>query len=82
MSAKPTTTLRLKFIKEAKTSLARLYENDAGSRLWIPRSVCPSTFKYPPAPDWGQPVFHDVEIENWWIEQNPWVTEEQGRFGV
>lgn len=57
-----TTTLKLKFIRE--TDLARWYENSRGVRQWVPRSVCTKTFK---AGDQ-----HEVAIEDWWLEQNPW----------
>ena len=41
--------LRLNFVREARSGQARLYENGAGARMWIPRSVCPRTMKYPAA---------------------------------
>jgi hypothetical protein len=75
--------LRLKFVRQARSGLARLYENDAGSRLWIPRSVCRRTMKWPApratAADGGgvAAATHEVEIEDWWLEQNPWPPQKQ-----
>ena len=69
---KDTSQRTLKFIRE--TDLARLYENDRGTQLWIPRSVCPSTRKLPR--ESGTPV-HVVESEDWWLEKNPWPAGQQ-----
>jgi len=61
-------TLHLSFIRP--TPLARLYRDRAGGEQWVPRSVCAKTLKWPSQN--GQPPVHEVEIEDWWLEQNPW----------
>ena len=68
-------TLRLKFVREARSHQARLYENGDGARLWIPRSVCPNTMKYAPAG--GALPMHEVDVEDWWLEKNPWPANRQ-----
>lgn len=62
--------LNLKFVRESTSGKARLYEDRAGGRQWVPVSVCKSTLKHT-APA-GQLPMHEVEIENWWLEKNPW----------
>ena len=64
-------TLRLYFVRE--TDAARLYERKNGSQRWIPKSVCPRVVKFPVG---ARPV-HEVEIEDWWLEKNPWPEVEQ-----
>jgi hypothetical protein len=63
-------TLRLKFVREARSHQARLYENGDGARLWIPRSVCPHTMKW-------SGTEHEVDVEDWWLEKNPWPANRQ-----
>ena len=63
-----TTVVRLVFMG-AETALARLYQDDAGRQQWVPRSVCPHTRKWPSQA--GQPAVHEVTVEHWWLEQNP-----------
>lgn len=58
----------LQLIRE--TAGARLYRNRHGHEQWVPRSVCQKTLKWPPKD--GQPAVHEVEIEEWWLEKNPW----------
>jgi hypothetical protein len=67
--------VKMKFVREAASHQARQYENAAGARLWIPRSVCPRTMKF--APDANGVVVHEVEIEDWWLEKNPWPEARQ-----
>ena len=66
MNSKATTKHSLRLIKE--TAQARLYEkrytNGKTVQQWVPRSVCPRTSKL------GDE--HEVEIENWWLAENPW----------
>jgi hypothetical protein len=66
-------TLNLKFVRESRW--ARLYENADGARQWVPRSVCPHTLKHP-AEDGALPV-HEVDIEYWWMQKNPWPKDKQ-----
>ena len=67
--------LNLKFIKQSASGQARLYENAGGARQWIPRSVCPNMFKHPPVA--GQLTVHEVTVEDWWCERNPWPDGKQ-----
>lgn len=71
-------TLTLKFVRESPSQLARLYENSDGARQWIPRSVCPATFKYPPIA--GQLTVHDVTIADDWLAKNPFPSQPQKQF--
>ncbi len=66
-------TLILKLV--SFTPLARLYENGDGARMWIPRTVCPRTFKYPPVE--GKAEMHEITVEDWWLEKNPWPASGQ-----
>ncbi len=66
-------TLKLNFVRE--TSQARLYEKPGAGRQWVPRSVCPATFKFPPVA--GQLTLHEVVIEDWWLGKNPWPEQKQ-----
>jgi hypothetical protein len=66
-------TLTLTFVRE--TMLARLYRNSEGVEHWIPRSVCPATFKH--APVAGQPHIHEVTIEDRWLEEHPFPAQKQ-----
>ncbi len=72
--------LRLNFVREARSGQARLYENGAGARMWIPRSVCPRTMKYPAAG--GGLAVHEVEVEDWWLERNPWPDNKQKELKI
>lgn len=63
------TKLNLYFVRE--TELARLYRKPDDTQQWVPKSVCPTTLKHPPALD-GQLALHEVTIEDWWLEKNPW----------
>lgn len=67
-----TTTLKLKFIRE--TPLARMYENTRGVRQWVPRAVCSKTI------DLG--VMHEVAIQDWWLEQNPFEKKDPQQAGL
>jgi len=58
-------TLKLKFI--GGTALARHYEHANGTRQWVPRRVCRVRVE-------GNP--HEVEIEDWWLQQNPFERKE------
>lgn len=60
--------LTLRFVHE--TALARLYRKADGAQQWVPRSVCPRTLKWPA--ENGELAVHEVEIEDWWLEKNPW----------
>ena len=62
--------LNLKFVQESRTGLARLYEDRHGAQQWVPVSVCKRTLKH--AASAGQLAMHEVEIEPWWLEKNPW----------
>ena len=53
----------------AETALARLYQDAEGREQWVPRSVCPNTRKYPSLN--GEPALHEVSIEDWWLQKNP-----------
>lgn len=64
--ANPTTVLNLRYV--SRTDLALQYENHAGVRKWIPNSVCPQIYKHGNKPG----DIHEVTIETWWLEQNPW----------
>ncbi len=61
------TTLKLKFL--GGTALARHYQKPGapGNAQWVPRSVCPKTLKF------GDKVgdLHEVTVEDWWLEKNP-----------
>lgn len=67
--------LHLKFVRESKSGLARLYENSAGSRLWVPRSVCKSTIKF-------TATEHEVDIAEWWLDKNPWPPNRQNELKI
>jgi hypothetical protein len=76
--------LNLIFVKE--TALARLYENKGGARQWVPRSVCRRTLKFPagtPGKTGGTPVppVHEVDIADWWLEQNPFENRQE-KLGI
>jgi hypothetical protein len=58
----------LTFLHE--TPHARLYENGKGQQLWIPKSVCKSVITLPQKS--GEPLLHDVTIEDWWLRRNSW----------
>ena len=64
-------TIRLEFV--AETDAARLYRMRDGTQLWIPRSVVPSTTKFPPQD--GKRI-HELVIEDWW-----WDRHEQSVMG-
>lgn len=66
-------TLTLNFIRE--TAAARLYAKADGSQQWIPRSVCQRTLKWPGKD--GHPPVHQVDVEDWWLEKNPWPESKQ-----
>lgn len=69
-----TTTLQLTFMG-AETALARLYQDKEHRQQWVPKSVCPHTRKWPGRD--GQPALHEVSIENWWLEKNPFSAAEK-----
>lgn len=56
------------FWLKRETDGARLVETKAGLEIWIPRSVCPRTLKWPPNAEGNRPV--ELEIEDWWWEKN------------
>ena len=60
-------TLKLTFL--GSTAPARHYRHGNGFCRWVPRSVCPKNFKH------GDKVgdLHEVIIEDWWLEENPFV---------
>ena len=59
-------TLRLELITE--TDKARLYQFKDGCQIWIPRSVCKSTVKFPNDDPLANPI-HEVVIEDWWWQK-------------
>lgn len=65
--------LTLTFVRE--TDMARLYENKDGARQWVPRSVCVKTMKWPA--EAGKLAVHDVTIQDWWLQKNPWPSSKQ-----
>lgn len=66
MAIPNTTVLNLTYL--GRTVLALHYRNSKGVEKWIPNSVCPQIFKH------GNKIgdIHEVTIEDWWLEQNPW----------
>jgi hypothetical protein len=66
-------TLKLYLVRE--TERARQFEKPGKGRLWVPRSVCRRTLKF--APEAGKPRLTEVEIEDWWLDKNPWPAQEQ-----
>jgi hypothetical protein len=58
-------TLKLTFL--GSTALARHYRHRNGISQWVPRSVCPKTFKHGDKPG----DLHEVTIEDWWLKENP-----------
>ncbi len=65
--------LRLWLVKE--TEKARLYSRQSSQEnssptdlLWLPRSVCKSTKKFPPTSPTAWPEHH-VEVEEWFAEK-------------
>lgn len=69
-----TTLLRLKFMG-AETPLARLYQDEQGREQWVPKSVCHHTRKWPSQE--GQPAVHEVTIEDWWLQKNPFTAAQR-----
>jgi len=67
--------LKLKFVREARSGRARLYENPAGARHWVPRSVCPRVMKF-------SETEHEVTIEDWWLAKNPWPANKQKELPI
>lgn len=55
------------YLKE-ETDKARLVQTGDGVEFWVPRSVCPTTLKYPPDSQGRRPVL--IEIEDWWWHKN------------
>lgn len=71
MGNSSTETLNLIFL--AQTAQARLYRHSRlNAEQWIPASVCPKTFKH----GTNRGDIHEVTIESWWLEQNPFVRRE------
>ena len=67
------TTLKLTFLRE--TTMSRHYQLKPGCAQWIPRSVCTKTLKH------GDKAgdLHEVTIEDWWLEKNPFEKPEGGQ---
>lgn len=68
--------LGLKFVRSSSSGKARLYEDGKGARQWVPVSLISSCVKHPPAME-GQLSRHEVELPDWWIDQNPWPKTKQ-----
>lgn len=72
---KTTTRFKLKLV--TKTLHARLYEYTSvrGSKQqWVPNSVCKVLVET------GE--IHEVTIENWWLQQNPFEPKESEQAGL
>ena len=58
--------IRLLYLRDSNSGLARQYETSSGERFWIPRSVITKCLRF------GNGV-HDLTIEDWW-----WAKHENG----
>lgn len=56
------------FYLKGESAGARKVATKDGFEFWIPRSVCPTTFKYPPDKEGRRLV--QIEIEDWWWQKN------------
>ncbi len=59
-------TVILKLVRE--TELARLFQRGDGSEIWIPRSICKRTTKFPVEP--GRLQECEIEVEEWFANKN------------
>ena len=57
--------LKLKFLRA--TELARYYEDQRGTRQWVPKKVSRLLV---------EADLHQVAIEDWWLKENPFIKPE------